>query len=162
MQRNNLRDTLKVDNRTTDLRAKSRKRFLIEPRFQGALALFSLIGLCLTAGMYMITHVYFDHLFHSKALSLGLSPDHELVSFVDRQQNLIAVVFIAAIFLAGMVNVIISLMFSHRIAGSLLRLTNVINQTEDLAGVRSIAPRKSDFFVDLYEAYNHLVARLKS
>ncbi|MGZ3723945.1 MAG: hypothetical protein ACXVA9_13470 [Bdellovibrionales bacterium] len=150
--------------KTESRRASSprRKRLLINPQFQAVFALYAIVTTLLMVPIFIAGNFYFFNLFSTKAHMLGLPPEHELLQFVDRQQTLMVVVFILGTFVAVSMNVVFSYMFSNRIAGSLYRLTTVMNQTMDVASANKIHSRKFDFFTDVYEAYNQLLDRLRS
>lgn len=138
-----------------------RRRLLINPKFQMTFALYAIVSTLMLAPFFIAVNWYFFNLFANKARSLGLGPDHELLQFVDSQQVLIVVVFIGVTFLAIMVNLVISYMISNRIAGSLYRLTYIMNQTTDLSAAEKAHPRKYGFFNEVLVAYNQLLDRLK-
>lgn len=143
-------------------RSPRRKRLLINPQFQAVFALYAVVTTLLMVPIFIAANFYFFNLFSSKAQSLGLAPEHELLQFVERQHSLMIVVFIFATFVAIMMNVVFSYIFSNRIAGSLYRLTTEMNQTMDIAHASKINARKFDFFKDVYAAYNQLLDRLRS
>lgn len=143
-------------------RTPSRKRLLVNPRFQALFALYAIGTTLLMVPIFIAANFYFFHIFFSKARLVGLPPDHELLQFVERQQMLMIAVFFGLTILAVLVNVVFSYIVSNRIAGSLYRLLTIMNQVTDIEGARKIQPRKWDCFQDLYKAYNQLVDRLKS
>lgn len=150
-----------VDAEVAQANSLRRKRLLINPAFQGLFALYAVVTTLVMVPIFVAANFYFFNLFSVKARALGLPDEHELMQFVERQQTLVVVVFILATVLALVLNVILSYIFSNRIAGSLYRLKVVMNQTTDIESARKIHARKVDFFKDLYEAYNSLIDRLK-
>lgn len=137
-----------------------RKRLLINPQFQAVFALYAAITTLLMVPIFVAANYYFFNLFANKAHSLGLPPEHKLLEFVEQQQTFMVVVFIMATCLALFINVISSYIFSNRIAGSMYRLTTVMNQAMDAETANKIHPRKFDFFKEVLEAYNQLIDRL--
>lgn len=146
----------------SDEAGKNRRRLLINPRFQTVFALYAISTTLFMAPYFIVANYYFFNLFAKKAQSLGYGPEHELVKFVDSQQVLLVVAFIVVMMIALSVNLVVSYIISNRIAGSLYRLTYIINQTTDLATAEKAHPRsKYDFFNDLLIAYNNLLDRLR-
>jgi len=139
-----------------------RKRLLINPQFQGRFALFAIVTTLLMVPIFIVANYYFFNLFAEKSRALGLPADHELMLFVERQQKLMALVFIGATLLAILINVVSSYFFSHRIAGSIFRLTSSMNQATDIRSAKTIQPRDEDFFQETHEAYNRLIERSNS
>lgn len=140
---------------------RNRRRLLINPKFQTAFAVYAVISTLLLVPFFLVANSYFFDLFAKKAASLGLAPDHELVQFMDRQQALLVVVFLGFTILMVLVNIVVSYILSNRIAGSLYRVTNVMNQTTDLNNAGKAHPRNKDFFNEVLVAYNSLIDRLK-
>jgi len=136
-----------------------RKRLLINPQFQAIFAMYAVVTTLAMVPLFMVANFYFFTLFKGKAASLGLPPEHELVQFAERQQTLMIAVFIGATLLAVAINLVISYVFSNRIAGSMYRLTTEFNQTQHLSQASPIQPRQKDYFTEVTEAYNRLLER---
>ncbi len=138
-----------------------RRRLLISPKFQGVFALYTLATTLYMIPIFIAANYYFFNLFARKAQSLGLPPEHELMRFVDSQQVLIVVVFVGVTAVVLSANLVLSYIFSNRIVGSLYRLTNGMNQANDLATATKVQPREADFFQEVLMAYNHFLDRIK-
>ena len=138
-----------------------RKRLLINPAFQASFAVYAIVATLLMVPLFIFANYYFFNLFAQKALALGLPENHELLLFAERQEVLMRFAFLIATVVAIAINVIGAYIFSNRIAGSMYRLTNEMNQVMDLKGANPIGYRKKDHFGEVYEAYNQMLVRLK-
>src|SRR4051812_20214248 len=109
-----------------------RKRLLINPRFQASFALYAIVATLLMVPLFFFANYYFFNVFAEKVLALGLSENQELLQFAERQEVLMRLSFTFATLLAMAINVIAAYVFSNRIAGSMYRLTNEMNQVMNL------------------------------
>lgn len=135
-----------------------RKILLINKPFQ-----LSLIGWLsfLSAILVLIfysTIWYFFYSFKKEAIAQGLQEGHVFFAFLNEQKNSIDHIFIYSSIAAILFIYIGGLFLSHKVAGPLHQLTlHLKNHNKE--NVPALYFRKSDYFIELQEAFNEFLQR---
>lgn len=88
---------------------------------------------------------------------LNLPSDHIFFRFVSRQENNINNIFVYAGSTILLIQSIFAILLSHKIAGPLYRFTKELNSIDKNESLKELKHRESDFFPEVYSAYNHVV-----
>lgn len=142
---------------------KSRRRILIYPQFQGTLIAINTLVLSVTFGI-LGTQV---HRVYLKLKDMGtiakLAPDHAYFGFVRYQADTVYWSLFLGFLLCLVVGTGLSLFFSHRLAGPLVRMRNYLQslQEKGRGGIDPLQFRKRDYFSDLPEALNRALERVE-
>jgi hypothetical protein len=143
--------------------SRKTKSLLINPRFQ-----WHIIGYAAAVSALVIISIYgllsFGfHEFVRVGLEAGLPADHEYFQFIKMQEGTFDRIIIAIALVTGTILFLGGLVISHRIAGPILRMQKELNRasTEIPFQLQSIKFRKGDYFPELAESFNKLVAAWK-
>ena len=142
-------------------RGYSRKKFLINRRFQLTIIGFS-VGLAFfaVAILYLENMFLLDHLFDKETQDIVFA-DSAMMQFIEEERSKIHQALGVA---AATILVLIAvggLFLSHRVAGPVYRLQT---HMEDIIAGKTrerLSFRKKDFFPELAETYNALLDKLR-
>lgn len=141
---------------------KPRFRKLVNPKFQLRFALSCLVPMLMMSTIFWITLEVFINRMINLGKSQGLPANHEFFQLVHAQRvELLQILIIFSLALTVLF-FIWGLLYSHRIAGPLLKLTIWLNETKDLnqAVSNPVQFRKNDIFQDIPEAVNKFVNKV--
>lgn len=147
------------------MESQNRKKtsVLINPKFQ-----WTLIGYTAFIATLILVAVYglFSFGFHefvNIGNQAGLPADHVYFQFIRMQEATFLRVIAAIAVVIGIILTIGGLMISHKIAGPIYRMQKELNRMRDETPVElnEIQFRKGDFFPELAESFNSLVATWK-
>jgi hypothetical protein len=93
----------------------------------------------------------------------GLPPDHAYYQFIQVQEGTFYRIVFAIALIVGLLLFMGGLVISHRIAGPLLRMQRELDRasTEEPFKLQTIQFRKGDYFPELAQSFNNLVAAWK-
>ena len=134
----------------------SRKRLLINPRFQLTF-LGYFLGTALTlCGIFFAAERYFFWNLERNGAQLGLPADHVFFEFIRSQRSMMDGIFFVTAWSSMLVLSIFGLYLSNRIAGPLYRLKKYFTGHGPGGGLGTVQLRfrKGDYFQDLAEAVN--------
>ena len=142
------------------MKNKNRSIYLINPKFQWSVIL-KFIGLAVfnILSFYVLIYLFFSNL-ETKASYVGLKDSHPFLVFVHDQKMLMTFSFIVVAIVNLSVIICMGVFISHRIAGPLHRLKSYMNDCE-IDEIPQIKFRKKDYFIDLQDAFNSFVSRIK-
>ncbi len=157
---------MKIYNPNEDKRSRFLKRlmggkiYLINPAFQGRFMLqVAAIGIvCLT--IIYLANAYFFHSLMEQGLALDLPKDHVYFMLLNEQQSLMNTIFLSVAIILIVVLGVWGLLFSHRIAGPIYRITKTLGEAKD-TNISPIRIRKKDFFQEIPESINQFVGNLR-
>ena len=133
-----------------------RKTYFINPKFQLKFILYTLVPniFCLTL-FYVMTDLYFLKLVHDGE-ALGLAANHPYFSLLNDQSALMNKVFIILSIVTTLFFIIWGILFSHKIAGPMLRLKNHMDNDAKTGKLNTLNFRPDDFFQEIPDSYNKL------
>lgn len=133
---------------------------LINPKFQ-----WTLIGYAAFIAALILLAVYglFSYGFHEFVqigTQAGLPTDHVYFQFIRMQETTFMRVIAAIALLIAVILIVGGLIISHKIAGPVYRMQKELNKmaTAEKVELTNINFRKGDFFPELAESFNALVA----
>jgi methyl-accepting chemotaxis protein len=139
---------------------RKKTSLLINPKFQ-----WTLIGYAaFIAGLiFLAVYGLFSYGFHEFVqigTQAGLPTDHVYFQFIRMQETTFLRVIAAIALLIGVILIVGGLMISHKIAGPVYRMQKELTKmaTAEKIELRDINFRKGDFFPELADAFNALVA----
>ena len=140
---------------------KERKKYLIDQKFQISFILkFILLALVNISSFYLISYFFFNDLF-AKGKELGLDSGHPYFNFLNDQQSIMIYYFIiVAIVNFGLITCY-GIFFSHKIAGPLERISNTLENINNVNDFNEIQFRKNDYIGRFEVSFNQLVKRIK-
>lgn len=142
---------------------KKRFKYIINPKFQLKFVVFMNIVAMLVISIFYSSNMYFFHGLKTQAIAQGVSSDHVFFRYLDLQIKTLNGIFAATSFIVIGALTVIGIMFSHRIAGPLYRLTKHLEEIASGVPPKDIRFRKGDFFLEIPEVYNrHLAVLLDS
>ncbi len=132
---------------------------LINPEFQLKFIGLSIVILLLSLSIFFLANEVFFHNFITKGQALNLPANHPFYLLLQEQKSYMGKVFIVASILLGLSFSIVGLVFSHRIAGPLYRLTRYF---QNAARSKDLYPthlhfREKDFFQEIPQAVNEFL-----
>lgn len=128
-----------------------RRKLIVYPKFQGTLLLVNTLVL---VGVFLLVWFQVSGVFtalRGAGESVHLAPDHPYFRFLKMETRMLAV-GIGFAFIAGVVASWIALLvFSHRMAGPMVRMRNYLKEVAEkgLTREQRLAFRKKDFFQDI-------------
>jgi len=141
---------------------KSRKKYLIDKRFQlGFIYKFMLLALVNISSFYFINHLFFSNLFN-KGNELGLDKGHPYFLFLNDQQSLMLYYFIIISIINFGLITCYGIFFSHKIAGPLKRLSQMLKGVKEVDDFSKVTFRKGDYVGELETEFNNAISRIKS
>ncbi|MFT7219441.1 MAG: methyl-accepting chemotaxis protein [Candidatus Azotimanducaceae bacterium] len=139
-----------------------RRNYLINPEFQ--LRFMAYISIAVLAGLsvlYLSNLWYFDLLL-DQGYELGLDPGHPYYAFIEDQRTLLHRTYACVSVIVFVLLMTFALFLSHRIAGPVYRLKvqmrDIVAKNGD---VRPVHLRSKDFFPEVAEEMNEMLAYLK-
>lgn len=136
-----------------------RKQYVINKPFQ-----YRFIGIMNAVAFAIIGVVYAANrafIWRLRApMEKQLPPDHLFFRFMDSQAALLNKIFLGTAVLIVLGLSIFGLLFSHRIAGPIYKLTKHMLEIAKGAPIRPVRYRKGDFFQESAAAFNELGGRL--
>jgi hypothetical protein len=138
-----------------------RRKVLVNSKFQLAFLSYTLGVTLLTIAIFYISDLYFFWKFKDGGRVLGLNPEHPYFKFIVEQEKVRTWIFMAAAGISAAFLTISGLLFSHRIAGPLHRLKSHFLMVANDLTIEDVRFRKDDFFHDVAESYNILMAKFR-
>lgn len=141
------------------LHERKLKNILKNPRFQLKMA-FSITFFCLllTFLNFYIFYYYIEENYSLIIDMVGLSKEAKTLLYTELDQIMNLFFSFSAIYIFTIF--IISLLFSHRIAGPLYKLKNTFIEVQKGDLNKRISPRKKDEFKDVTNAFNNMMDEL--
>ena len=136
------------------------RNLLINPRFQAAVILHSVIVSFLMVLIQFLSLKYYFHKYLMEGKDIGLQASHPFFRFIAEQQAFMNTVFIVTSLVLVFVSVISALVLSHRIAGPIHRLKMFFGFLGD-KDQGAFSFRKGDFFQDLPPIINDGLSKAK-
>lgn len=138
-----------------------RRKVLVYPKFQIALIAAN-SGVLLASFGLIAFQVYrsFDKL-HQMGLQAKLAPTHSYFKFIDFQSQLVYTQVGLALLVAFVLSSITIVLFSHRMAGPLVRLMSHFKKIDETGEYQTLSFRKNDYFTELPPVINSALGRLK-
>lgn len=132
-----------------------RKKFLIYPKFQLVLLGFNALLFALTTSFIIFeAQLSFSYLYQIGERS-GLSVNHAYFRFIELQSKVFLTRICTGLALSLVVSSIFVLLFSHKLAGPIVRLREYLKKTaQSSQSPEPLTFRKGDFFDDLPELVN--------
>ncbi len=138
-----------------------RLKYLINPPFQMRFILYTVISSVVSISIAYCANCYFFWKFRELGLIYKIPFDHVFYVFLAKQEVMMNWIFVLAAALIYIFLLVFGLIFSHRIAGPLVKLTYYLNSVENYSQLKEIKFRKNDFFQEIATSYNKMVAALK-
>jgi hypothetical protein len=140
---------------------KFRLKYFIYPQFQSSLLLANILSnLIVFALIYSQIYSLFESL-ESTGHSINLPQGHIYFQFIEMQKSNIIWSTLMFVTLSILLTSILTLWFSHRLAGPLVRLKKHLSETIQLGQYHELNFRKGDYFSDLPEILNEAIKRIK-
>ena len=140
---------------------KWRFQLIVNPKFQGIMIGFIVFNVLFIFGMYSALFYYFFDNFQLTIAGLGDQLTDpmlaHLANFESRLRIALTLVTIALIIFL----VVLTTIFSNKIAGPIYRLAKEISDIADSGEPRHITVRKRDFFLEIPTAFNRLMSKLE-
>ena len=140
---------------------KWRFQLIVNPKFQGIMIGFIVFNVVLIFGMYSALFYYFFDNFQLTIVGLGDQLTDPMLNhlehFESRLRLALTMVTIALIIFL----VVLTSIFSNKIAGPIYRLTKEISEIADSGELRLLTIRKRDFFSEIPTAFNRLISKLR-
>ena len=141
-------------------RKRHLRNLLINPAFQGAVILYSLIlSFVVLLAQFVALKLFFKKYLREGDL-IGLNHEHPFFKFIAEQERYMGQVFIVLAIVLVIVNVMAGLLLSHRIAGPIHRLKGFFRGLQKKE-VRPLSFRKNDFFQDVPPVVNEALTRFE-
>ena len=141
---------------------KGRKQFIVDPRFQyGFLAWMVTLALVVTGIIYGANY-YFFFKYEQRGLEMGLTPDHVFFRLLQEQRADMNVIFVVASLVCIAFLTFAGAILSHRVAGPIYKMRKHIDAVVRNETVQDITFRKNDYFPELAEAFNKLLAPIRA
>lgn len=138
-----------------------RRMILVNSKFQLAFLSYTLGVTLLTIAIFYVSDLYFFWKFKDGGRVLGLNPEHPYFKFIVEQEKVRNWIFMAAAAISAAFLTVSGLLFSHRIAGPLHRLKSHFLMVANDLTIEDVRFRKDDFFHDVAESYNILMAKFR-
>ena len=137
-----------------------RKKLLIYPRFQ--LWIIAVNAALMGLGFLVVTfQVYRSfHELRKLGLASGIPLHHSYFKFLDYQQNSLYTYLAIGLLFASFSSWIFTLIFSHRLAGPIVRLKGFFQKISETGEFQQLNFRKGDFFCDLPPIVNSALNRV--
>lgn len=140
---------------------KTRKRFIIYPKFQHTL-LFAILSIIILAFIAVGAQTY---LVYKKvvqmALDANIPTDHLYYSFIDGQFAMIGKYMLASMAGAVALAAILIIFLSHHLVGPIVRLKTHFEEMKKTGEIKEIKFRQNDFFQDLSWTINQAMKKIK-
>ena len=151
-----------MDQTTPHKPAKSYQRFhyVINKRFQLGFVFFMDLVALFVIAIYYVSNVLFFMELREKAVLSGVTLDGSTLEFLALQEQTLHRIFAATSFLVIGSLTILGVLYSHRIAGPLFRLTKHMDAITAGGKAGPLYFREGDFFQEIPEAYNKHLAML--
>jgi methyl-accepting chemotaxis protein len=138
-----------------------RKIYLINPRFQWRFIAFMAVVSLLAISILFVSNVLFFRNMKQEALAVGLAPDNPYFDFLEEQRSALSMVYFGVSAVAFAVMMGLGIVYSHRIAGPLHKLSNRMKEIADGAEPTPVSFRRNDQFQELTGSFNAMIAKLK-
>jgi methyl-accepting chemotaxis protein len=142
-----------MSNKSLEMRSK----LLVNPRFQLRFILFSTLSAVMTAAVYYFATRYFFHYFIDKGKELGLAADHTYFGFMQQEMLEMRNLFLASFALILVLQVVIGLIYSHRIAGPIFRIQKYLGSWSKANAAEKLEIRSKDDFQELASVINEFI-----
>jgi methyl-accepting chemotaxis protein len=145
----------------TTQQSNKRKVFLINPRFQLSFMAW-MVGISFVViATFYAANWWFFRKFWEQGQALGLPPDHVFFEFLRDQRHEMDWIFVGTAAVAFVAVCLIGLVLSHRVAGPLYRLHKHMKDVADGKTTEEVRFRTKDHFLELSDAFNAQLARMK-
>ncbi len=142
---------------------RKKSSLLINPRFQWHIIGYAAVmsGLILVSVYGLLSFAF--HEFVKIGIDAGLGADHPYFQFIQMQESAFYRIVLAIALVIGLILFVGGLILSHRIAGPIIRMQNEMIRAsqEEPFQIREIQFRKRDYFPELADSFNNLVAAWK-
>ena len=108
-------------------------------------------------GLVYGANLLFFYNLAQKAVDKGIPRSHIFFRFVEQQQTTMNLIFLGTAVVIFFGTCIFGLLYSHRIAGPLYRLTQDLKGMTEGKAIRDVRFRKGDFFPEIAEAFNAFI-----
>jgi hypothetical protein len=138
-----------------------RKVYLINPKFQLSFILFSTITSFLGMSVFFIASNYFFWSFKNLGKTYGIPENHIFFTFINDQGHKMNMIFLVSSIVFFFISSIGALFLSHRVAGPIHRITTHLTMLNEKQEIKEVKFRSGDFFMELQDAFNGFVKRIK-
>jgi methyl-accepting chemotaxis protein len=138
-----------------------RKVYLINPKFQLSFIFFSTITSLLGMLVFFVASNYFFWSFKNLGKTYGIPENHIFFTFINDQGHKMNMIFLVSSIVFFIITIIGSLLLSHRVAGPIYRLTSHLNNISEKKELSEVKFRSGDFFIELQDAFNGYINRIK-
>lgn len=133
---------------------KIRWNYIVYPKFQIALIISNLVVITgLTAIIGFQSYRSFEYM-RELGRNVNLDANHPFFQFVDVQANQLYGNLFISIFVGFVFSTLFTLIFSHKLAGPLVRLKSYFSQISETGKVEPLKFRKNDYFSDFPPVVN--------
>lgn len=139
--------------------ANIRKKYLIKRSFQLKIIRYSLYVAGLILLLVFTMNQFFFWQFITRGKDLGLPPGHAFFEFLKNQQYYMLVLFVFTSMIVALMLVFFGLYISHRIAGPIFRTEKILQALLNEERVHTTNFRKKDFFPEISELLENIVAK---
>jgi hypothetical protein len=140
---------------------KIRLKYFVYPQFQTALLLANvIINLCLFTFLSFKVQLFFESLIQN-GKSAGFSDGHIYYEFINSQRNHLKIEFLIALVISLIFTSVFTLWLSHKLAGPLVRLKDILKLTAESGVYKSFTFRDKDYFRDIPEYLNLAIESIR-
>lgn len=123
--------------------------------------LFTIISILIALGFVWLGLSYYFKTLMLEVLNIPLPPDHTYFKILVYQEQKMRMIFVVIAASMSVFAFIFGVLFSHRVAGPIVKLKNHLNQLADGKDPGELNFRKNDFFGDLDDSYNRAFNKIK-
>ncbi len=152
----------KIADENVDTPLYSRKKLLIEPKFQIWFITYTAGIAFVVSTIFYLSVCYFFKAFAEKGVSLQLPSDHIFFAFLQEQRLVMDYIFGVTVLCSFIVTLIYGLIISNRIAGPLYRLKMYLRDWASGDRSRPLTFRERDHFKELADVVNDCLNKKKS
>lgn len=138
-----------------------RRKILVYPKFQIALIAANAAVLLGSFGLIAFQVYRSFQKLAQMGVQAKLPPTHSYYKFIDFQSHLVYTQVGLGLLLAFVLSSFTIVLFSHRMAGPLVRLMAHFKKLEETGEYQALTFRKNDFFTELPPVINSALVRLK-
>jgi sensor histidine kinase YesM len=141
--------------------SKPRKIYLINPQFQMRFVAFSIVSSLLVIILVAGMQYYFFHHYQSMGIQNGIPSDHIFFEFLREQRNFITIALVILAAAITAVQVILGILFSHRVAGPLYRMNRHMQEVASGSEKLTFQVRDGDYFSELADNFNTMILKME-
>lgn len=132
---------------------------LVHPKFQKEFILLTLFIAISSTAITLLGAWFLISNFKLMSVEIGQLLGSDFEQALSERTQLTWMLILVSCLINFAVVVLMSLMFSNRVSGALVRLTRELNNYADGSPTNTLQPREKDFFPELISAANRVLAK---